>query len=354
MKLSTKIAAVATVGSAAMAVQHYEAEAAEYKVDYGDSLWLIADKYGTTIDQIKQMNNMTSNLIFPDQVIQVPTRYQIKTIPKQKKVTVKRTPVKQSTQTGSTYVVQAGDSLSLIASKYNVTVPDLMKWNNLSGYLIFPGQSLRVKNVASTQNAISYVKRAPVVTTSSTNTTYYVIQPGDSLGLIAYKQGVSVANLKLWNGLTSDLIHPYQKLKIQGSGMVSTSAKTPIVSTTTSAVTSYKSPVFYHQNLYDYGQCTWHVFNKRAAAGKPISTYWWHAYNWAIGAKKDGYLVNNIPEVGAIGQTVDGPLGHVVYVERVNPDGTVLISEMNYLTPPGTVDYRTLTKVQMQRYVFIH
>ena len=44
--------------------------------------------------------------------------------------------------------------------------------------------------------------------------------------------------------------------------------------------TYYSSPVFNHRNLYDWGQCTWHVFNRRAAIGKGISTYWWNANNW--------------------------------------------------------------------------
>ena len=83
--------------------------------------------------------------------------------------------------------------------------------------------------------------------------------------------------------------------------------------------------------IYTAGQCTWYVFDRRAQAGSPISTYWSDAKYWAGNAANDGYQVNNTPSVGSIMQSTPGPYGHVAYVERVNGDGSILISEMNYI-----------------------
>ena len=150
------------------------------------------------------------------------------------------------------------------------------------------------------------------------------------------------------NGLSNFIIYPGQKLKVSGS--VSTGGG----QSSSNNTGSYTPPMFYHQNLYDWGQCTWHVFNRRAETGKPISTYWWNADHWASNAAADGYTVNNTPTAGSIMQNYEGPIGHVAYVEQVNPDGSILISEMNYNTPPGTVDYRTIPASQASSYNYIH
>lgn len=79
-------------------------------------------------------------------------------------------------------------------------------------------------------------------------------------------------------------------------------------------------------NYYTKGYCTWYVKNKRP----DIPNSWGDAYEWWGNAGAQGWPRGTAPRAGAIGQTSGGSLGHVVYVERVNGDGTVLISEMNY------------------------
>ena len=148
------------------------------------------------------------------------------------------------------------------------------------------------------------------------------------------------------NGLSDYFIYPGQRLKVSGSSSTSGGS--------TSSGTSYKTPVFNHSNLYDWGQCTWHVFNRRAQIGKGISTYWWNANNWDNAAPQDGYTVDRKPTVGSILQTDAGYYGHVAFVERVNSDGSVYVSEMNYSAAPGVKTFRTVSASQVANHKFIH
>lgn len=348
--MKKKLIFAATTASAAVATYSHQAEAAEHKVQPGESLWSIANRYNTSIDQLKSLNQLSSNLIFPYQTLKVSGEV-TQTNTTNTSTNVSRP--QSTTSTGNTHIVQAGESLSIIAAKYNTSVAQIMKLNNLSGYLIFPNQKLKVTGAVSTT--------IPVTTTSTnsgtTSTKTHIVKPGDYLAKIAAQYGVSIQSIKQWNNLSSNIIYSNQKLIVSGNAVAATIPtsgvqKAPSKVVTTPVVT--KTPVFAHANLYDYGQCTWYVFNKRAAIGKGISTYWWHAYNWASGARKDGYTVNSTPAVGSIATTTDGPLGHVAFVERVNADGTIMVSETNYLTPSGVVGYRTLTLSQMSRYQFIH
>ncbi|TDM00803.1 LysM peptidoglycan-binding domain-containing protein [Macrococcus carouselicus] len=332
-----------TATAGACALYSYTADASEYTVKPNDSLWAIANQYNTTISELKSLNGLSSNLIFPYQKLQIPdgsAGTSAGTTASAARTT--------SISTGSYYTVQAGDSLSLIAAKYGTTYTRIMSLNNLNSYLIFPGQRLKVSGTTTTP-----ASPAPVVASAPAGK--YTVKAGDSLSLIADMFNVTIADLQRWNGLNSYLIFPDQQLIVSGS--TSATATVPVTSAPYNPPvqrTPMTTPVFNHQNLYDYGQCTWHVFNRRATIGKGISTYWWHANNWANGARNDGYVVNDTPAVGAIAQTTMGPLGHVAFVERVNPDGTILVSEMNYLTVPTVVGYRTLNKYQMSQYSFIH
>ncbi|AVO01476.1 MULTISPECIES: CHAP domain-containing protein [Staphylococcus] len=104
-------------------------------------------------------------------------------------------------------------------------------------------------------------------------------------------------------------------------------------------------------NLYTVGQCTYYVFDK---VGGKIGSTWGNANNWANAAAASGYTVNNNPSAGAILQTSQGAFGHVAYVESVNSDGSVNVSEMNYGQGPGVVTTRTISASQAGGYNYIH
>lgn len=94
-----------------------------YVVQKGDSLYSIARKYSTTIDKIKDLNNLTTNLLSIGQVLLIPTDTNLET----------------------TYTVQKGDSLYSIAKKYDTTVDRLKQLNNLKSNLLSIGQILIVR-----------------------------------------------------------------------------------------------------------------------------------------------------------------------------------------------------------------
>jgi surface antigen len=106
-------------------------------------------------------------------------------------------------------------------------------------------------------------------------------------------------------------------------------------------------------NTYDFGFCTFWAAKRREEIGKPIPNTWGDAHTWDDRASLMGYTVDHAPEVGAIMETDDGDLGHVAFVEKVNPDGTWEISQMN---APGwdIISNRTFKASDAQRYNFIH
>lgn len=113
--------------------------------------------------------------------------------------------------------------------------------------------------------------------------------------------------------------------------------------TTTITKTSTRSPQNGSQatsGWYPKGQCTWYISTRR-----PVGQ-WNDATDWKWQAQRDGYTVSSTPIAGAIGWTY----GHVVYVESVNGDGTVTISEANY-------DYRGSIRtidVPVHKYTYIY
>ncbi|UEX90001.1 LysM peptidoglycan-binding domain-containing protein [Staphylococcus ratti] len=326
----------AVIGTSAItAVAAHDAEAATYRVQAGDSLWSIANKFNISIAQLKSYNGLDSNLIFPNQVLKVSGD----------RTSSNTTRTTNTTTTSATYTVRSGDTLSLIASRYGTTYQNIMNLNGLTSTVIYPGQTLKVRGTAPARP--STPTPSPSRPSTPRTATTYTVQAGDSLSAIAARFGTTYQNIMNLNGLTSFLIFPGQTLKVSGNAG---SASTPV----TPAPSGYYSPVFNHSNLYDWGQCTWHVFNKRLASGKGISTYWWNANAWDDNATRDGYTINNRPAVGSILQTDMGYYGHVAYVERINPDGSILVSEMNYSASPGVLTYRTIPAYSVAQFKYIH
>ncbi len=132
--LKCKKVIAAIIGTSAIsAVAATQANAATtHTVKPGESVWAISNKYGISIAKLKSLNNLTSNLIFPNQVLKVSGS---------SNSTSNSSRPSTNSGGGSYYTVQAGDSLSLIASKYGTTYQNIMRLNGLNNFFIYPGQN---------------------------------------------------------------------------------------------------------------------------------------------------------------------------------------------------------------------
>ena len=169
-----------------------------YTVQSGDSLYSISNKFSTTVDQLKTLNNLTSNTLSIGQVLKIPATIEP---PKQEETVIK-------------YQVQSGDSLYKIANKYNTTVDAIKQLNNLDNNLLSIGQTL---SIPTTQD----IEEIP-----TENYFNYNVVSGDSLYSIARKFDTSIDAIKTINNLTSNLLSVGQILKIPTT---STSEKTYVV-----------------------------------------------------------------------------------------------------------------------------
>ena len=148
-----------------------------YVVKNGDSLWKIANMYGITVDELKKLNNLTSNNLSVGQVLEIPD-------------------TSFNNSDFETYTVKAGDSLWKIANMYGLTVAELKSLNGLSSDNLSIGQVLKVSdNLGDSGNV-------------------YTVKAGDSLWNIANRYGTTVDELKRLNNLTSNVLNIGQTLKV--------------------------------------------------------------------------------------------------------------------------------------------
>lgn len=146
-----------------------------YIVQKGDSLWSIANKFNMTVSELKNLNNLTNNLLSIGQVLKIKDSY---------------------SNGETTYTVQKGDSLWVIANKYGITTEELKSYNNLKSNLLSIGQVLKIpQGKTSTENI-------------------YTVKKGDSLWTIANRYNTTVEKIKVLNNLTSNLLSIGQRLKI--------------------------------------------------------------------------------------------------------------------------------------------
>ena len=147
-----------------------------YTVQRGDTLYSIAKNFNTTVEALKQLNNLTSNTLSIGQVLKIPTE--------------------EETTTPTTYTVQKGDTLYSIARRFNTTVEELKRLNNLTSNTLSIGQVLK----------ISTGEEEPITT--------YTVQRGDTLYSIARKFNTTVEELKRKNNLISNTLSIGQVLQI--------------------------------------------------------------------------------------------------------------------------------------------
>ena len=148
----------------------------EYVVKKGDTLYGISKMYNVSVDDIKKYNGLTSNDLSIGKVLKIPNTLNVY----------------------DSYTVKRGDTLYSIARKYNTTVDNLRRLNNLNSDSLSIGQVILL----------------PGVDTSSDNTSIYVVNPGDTLYSIAREYNTTVEALKDLNTLTTNILSVGQKLVV--------------------------------------------------------------------------------------------------------------------------------------------
>lgn len=216
-----------------------------------------------------------------------------------------------------THIVKSGETLSLIAQKYNLKTETIIWANNLKNSLVSPGQELVILPVDGV---------------------VHLVKEGDTLEKIAKKYKADPEKILVFNELsTADEIFENQALIVPGGKLPSLPQK---IASKGKVSPNFSTNNFYGLSAsYPYGYCTWWVAQKRAIPALG------HAKDWLDNAIIFGFPVckgsNCTPQVGAVISVKGNPYyGHVGYVERIEND-KVIFSEMNYIGW-GKMNYRSL------------
>ena len=162
----------------------------EYIVQKGDTLWNISKRLDTSVDELKKLNNLNSNLLYVGQKLKVPSYM-------------------TAEDTNINYIVKPGDNLYNIAKSYNTTVNDIKTYNNLISDNLNVGQIIKIPESTS----IITPSEDEVINEGSV----YVVQKGDTLYSIAKKFNTTVDNLKNINSIIGDVLSIGMNLLIPGS-----------------------------------------------------------------------------------------------------------------------------------------
>ncbi|SDZ23363.1 Spore germination protein YaaH [Evansella caseinilytica] len=203
-----------------------------HTVQSGESLFLIAKGYASTVSEIRTFNQLTGDVIFPGQVLRIPrtvpaggtineveapTDGQVVPAPQPDEAAPAPAPTEPEPVTDNTfhYTVVAGDSLSVIAKRFGTSVDAIRSLNQLTSDLIRVGQVLLIPAAKQPDDKQAAPAPAPTEPEPVTDDTFhYTVVAGDSLSVIAKRFGTSVDAIRSLNQLTSDLIRVGQVLLI--------------------------------------------------------------------------------------------------------------------------------------------
>ena len=224
------------------------------------------------------------------------------------------------------YTVVAGDTVSSVASKFNIT-SDSIRWsNNVNGEALAAGTKLVIPPVTGM---------------------VYTVQAGDTPETLAIKFKADRNKIVAYNDAEIAGLKVGERILIPDGSKAAAIANARTSATASAA----RSKASYGYNGYDYGYCTYWVAKLRADAGNPVPTNLGNASTWAVRASSMGLPTGTTPRVGAAVVTKTSGWGHVAYVTAVNGDGTITISEMNH-AGWNKVNSRTLPESGNYRYVY--
>ena len=240
----------------------------------------------------------------------------------------------------TSYTVAAGDTLQSIAAKFGISTTTVKWANNLTSDNLIVGGNLDI------------LPRDGIV---------YTVKSGDTAQSIADKYKSDASTITTYNDLEISGVTVGLKIVVP-NGQLPNTEQPGYVAPVVYASTSSSNGGYYSGyragsvgNRYAYGNCTWYAYERRAAMGMPVGSFWGNGGSWAYSGRAAGYAVNNVPSYGAILVEVGSP-GHVAVVESVAADGTVVVSEMNNSAYGGfnIINNRTISAGQAALYTYVH
>lgn len=271
-------------------VSHLPRGVENYTVKAGETMEMIAKRYGVSTDQIRWSNNMKDTTVTEGQSIYVPT------------------------VSGIAYTVKDGDDVQSLADRYGASVADIISFNDLEkDQSLTEGTILLLRNgtLPETERP-EYVAPAPV---RSTSTYTYTYSNYTYLGSNGTRENMRV--VKRFSYAESML----------GDGNRNTPGQ----------CTWY----------------AWY-YRKHFTSSPLPSAILGNANAWGYTLSRMGFKVDNTPSVGAVFQTTSGYYGHVGVVTAVNGDGSITVREMNYNYAAYTVTESTIPSQYVKMYNYIH
>ena len=193
-----------------------------HKVKKGDNLGEISDKFGVSVAEVKKWNRLKGS--------NIPVGKSLKIIKNERVVTTVRKEVKADKNAVETaiasnetekesdfYVVEKGDNLFSISKKFNVSLEDLKKWNNLDGLNVEQGSKLALAEKEETENEATNKAEIKIIE--------HIVEKGESIASIARKYDVSVSDIKDWNNIENNSIHFGNKLVVGKKYIISSDNK---------------------------------------------------------------------------------------------------------------------------------
>lgn len=225
------------------------------------------------------------------------------------------------------YTTVAGDTVTSIAAKFGLAANSIRWSNNLGGEIIPAGRELLIPPA---------------------NGVVYKVKAGDSIDSLVNRYQANRDSFIAVNDAESGTL-------AVGSLIWIPNATQPVApARLTASAIGFSGSAIFGSNGYTRGYCTYWAAFRRNQVGSPIPTNLGHAITWASRARSMGMRVDSTPAAGAVLYHRNiGGLGHVAFVERVNDDGSLHVSDMNFPSW-NRVTYRTVPVSELGSYYFIH
>lgn len=211
------------------------------------------------------------------------------------------------------YTAKTGDTLSSLAVEFGVT-SDSIRWSNNLGM----GDTLTA---------------GKVLTIPPINGLTYTVKSGDTPDALAAKYRTNKEKIISFNDAEINGLTLNQLIVIPDGSIALPS---PLAVQSSNEFAWGGSSPIYGSNGYDYGQCTWWVAIRRQQIGRPVPSNLGNAITWTRLAARAGLATGNTPKAGAVIWTDPATMssyyrtyGHVGFVEKINDDGSVWVSDMN-------------------------